>query len=93
MAKRKRTKNDSNDSGAKLGFEATLWLAADKLRNNLDPAEYKHVVLSLIFLKYISDAFEGGDIERREILHSEIVCVPGVHRLAPPQLNEHGSPD
>lgn len=40
-----------------LGFEATLWAAADKLRNNMDAAEYKHVVLGLIFLKYISDAF------------------------------------
>ena len=45
-------------NGAALGFEAKLWLAADKLRNNLDAAEYKHVVLGLIFLKYISDAFE-----------------------------------
>lgn len=45
-------------SGATLGFEATLWQAADKLRNNMDAAEYKHVVLGLIFLKYISDAFE-----------------------------------
>lgn len=39
-------------------LEKTLWLAADKLRNNMDAAEYKHVVLGLIFLKYISDAFE-----------------------------------
>jgi type I restriction enzyme M protein len=45
-------------SGANLGFEAKLWLAADKLRNNMDAAEYKHVVLGLIFLKYISDTFE-----------------------------------
>jgi type I restriction enzyme M protein len=51
------TKN--NDSAANIGFEAKLWLAADKLRNNnMDAAEYKHVVLGLIFLKYISDAFE-----------------------------------
>ena len=48
----------SNGNGANLGFEAKLWLAADKLRNNMDAAEYKHVVLGLIFLKYISDAFE-----------------------------------
>ena len=48
----------NNDSAANLGFEAKLWLAADKLRNNMDAAEYKHVVLGLIFLKYISDAFE-----------------------------------
>lgn len=45
-------------NGATLGFEAALWSAADKLRNNLDAAEYKHVVLGLIFLKFISDAFE-----------------------------------
>ena len=50
------TKN--KDSAANIGFEAKLWLAADKLRNNMDAAEYKHVVLGLIFLKYISDAFE-----------------------------------
>ena len=41
-----------------LCFEKTLWQAADKLRNNMDAAEYKHVVLGLIFLKYISDVFE-----------------------------------
>jgi type I restriction enzyme M protein len=48
----------SKDSTANLGFEAKLWLTADKLRNNMDAAEYKHVVLGLIFLKYISDTFE-----------------------------------
>lgn len=47
----------SNNNGANLGFEQKLWQAADKLRNNMDAAEYKHVVLGLIFLKYISDAF------------------------------------
>lgn len=41
-----------------LALEKTLWQAADKLRNNMDAAEYKHVVLGLIFLKYISDAFD-----------------------------------
>ena len=46
------------DSSATIGFEAKLWLTADKLRNNMDAAEYKHVVLGLIFLKYISDTFE-----------------------------------
>jgi type I restriction enzyme M protein len=45
-------------NGAKLGFETDLWRAADALRSNMDAAEYKHVVLGLIFLKYISDAFE-----------------------------------
>lgn len=48
----------SNDTGANVGFEGKLWQAADALRNNMDAAEYKHVVLGLIFLKYISDAFE-----------------------------------
>ena len=46
------TKNETN-----LGFEQKLWQAADKMRNNMDAAEYKHVVLGIIFLKYISDAF------------------------------------
>jgi type I restriction enzyme M protein len=47
-----------NNNGATLGFERELWQAADALRSNMDAAEYKHVVLGLIFLKYISDAFE-----------------------------------
>jgi type I restriction enzyme M protein len=46
------------NNGADLGFERELWQAADALRSNMDAAEYKHVVLGLIFLKYISDAFE-----------------------------------
>jgi len=46
-----------------LPFEAKLWAAADALRNNMDAAEYKHVVLGLIFLKYISDAFEAKHAE------------------------------
>lgn len=46
------------ENGAILGFEQILWQAADKLRGHLDAAEYKHIVLGLIFLKYISDAFE-----------------------------------
>ena len=39
-------------------LEKTLWATADKMRNNMDAAEYKHVVLGLIFMKYISDSFE-----------------------------------
>jgi type I restriction enzyme M protein len=39
-------------------FEQKLWKAADKLRKNIDAAEYKHIVLGLIFLKYISDSFD-----------------------------------
>ena len=54
-----RTKSPASaTSTATIGFEAKLWLTADKLRNNMDAAEYKHVVLGLIFLKYISDTFE-----------------------------------
>jgi type I restriction-modification system DNA methylase subunit len=60
MAKVRR--RDSS-SAAPLGFEAKLWAAADALRNNMDAAEYKHVVLGLIFLKYISDAFEAKHAE------------------------------
>lgn len=54
-------------SPANLGFEARLFRAADALRNNMDAAEYKHVVLGLIFLKYISDAFEAK--------HAELVAL------------------
>jgi len=47
------------NNGATLGFEARLFQAADKMRGSMDASEYKHVALGLIFLKYISDAFEG----------------------------------
>ncbi|HEU4741882.1 MAG TPA: type I restriction-modification system subunit M N-terminal domain-containing protein, partial [Meiothermus sp.] len=50
--------SNGKDNGATQGLETTLWAAADKLRGHMDAAEYKHVVLGLIFLKYISDAFE-----------------------------------
>ncbi|MEG1134770.1 MAG: type I restriction-modification system subunit M N-terminal domain-containing protein, partial [Cellulosilyticaceae bacterium] len=43
---------------ATIGFEEKLWEAADKLRNNMDAGEYKHVILGLIFLKYVSDTFK-----------------------------------
>jgi len=60
MPRRASTKNDTD---ANLGFEAQLWAMADAQRNNMDAAEYKHVVLGLIFLKYISDAFEAKHAE------------------------------
>jgi type I restriction enzyme M protein len=62
-------KNGNTNTSAPLGFEADLWKAADALRNNMDAAEYKHVVLGLIFLKYISDAFEEShaDLAAREV--------------------------
>ena len=49
----------TNNNGANLGFEAHLRAAADKLRGNMEASDYKHVALGLIFLRYISDAFEG----------------------------------
>jgi type I restriction enzyme M protein len=48
----------NDDNGGKLGFEAELFKVADELRGNMEPSDYKHVALGLIFLKYISDAFE-----------------------------------
>ncbi len=62
----------SSITGANLGFEDKLWAAADKLRGTMDSAEYKHVVLGLIFLKYISDSF----LEKYEALQSEEFADP-----------------
>ncbi|MGH8192175.1 MAG: type I restriction-modification system subunit M N-terminal domain-containing protein, partial [Rhodanobacteraceae bacterium] len=67
----------SKGNGANLGFEAKLWQAADKLRNNMDAAEYKHVVLGLIFLKYISDSFEEH--------HRKLVGGKGEYKGANPE--------
>ena len=50
--------NGNRPSTANIGFEQQIWAAADILRGNMDAGEYKHVVLGLIFLKYISDKFE-----------------------------------
>ena len=58
MARRVKATTVKKDTTANIGHEAKLWQMADALRNNMDAAEYKHVVLGLIFLKYISDAFE-----------------------------------
>lgn len=63
MAKKKKA-SKKKDNGVSIGFEEKLWLAADKLRGSIDAAEYKHVVLGMLFLKYISDAFQS----RREEL-------------------------
>ena len=56
-------KTSDTSSTAVIGFEQQIWAAADILRGNMDAAEYKHVVLGLIFLKYISDKFEERYIE------------------------------
>ncbi|MDP3955578.1 MAG: class I SAM-dependent DNA methyltransferase, partial [bacterium] len=69
QADRKNNKQES--------IEAALWQSADKLRKNMDAAEYKHVVLGLIFLKYISDAFE--------VLHSKLVYGKGQYEGADPE--------
>ncbi|MBI3291479.1 MAG: SAM-dependent DNA methyltransferase [Elusimicrobia bacterium] len=90
-----RTKKSN---GANLGFEEKLWAAADKMRGHMDPGEYKHVALGLIFLKYISDAFEqrrvelakekGADPEDRdEYLAENIFWVPKQARWSNLQAN------
>jgi len=60
---KKEAAEKNANGGASLGFEAQLFLAADKLRKNLEPSDYKHVVLGLIFLKYVSTAFEKKHAE------------------------------
>jgi type I restriction enzyme M protein len=59
MADNKNNKNTS----ANVGFEENLWAAADKMRGNMEPSEYKHIALGLIFLKYISESFEAKHAE------------------------------
>jgi type I restriction enzyme M protein len=63
----------ARNGGGDLDFEAELFKAADKLRGNLEPSEYKHVALGLIFLKYISDAFElqHAKLEQEEFADPE----------------------
>ncbi|MBC6404369.1 MAG: SAM-dependent DNA methyltransferase [Rhodospirillales bacterium] len=58
-AKTSRQSVKGANPGFEAHFEAQLWAAADKLRGNMEPSDYKHVALGLIFLKYISDAFEA----------------------------------
>jgi len=91
VAGSKGTKKQTNGNGANLGFEEKLWQAADKMRGHMDPSEYKHIALGLIFLKYISDAFEehrsklaadkNADPEDRDYYTAEnIFWVPKVAR-------------
>jgi type I restriction enzyme M protein len=58
LAKRRNNTQAAETTGATVGYEAQLWQMADALRGSMDAAEYKHVCLGLLFLKYISDAFE-----------------------------------
>jgi len=69
-----------SSNGANLGFEEKLWQAADKLRNNMDAAEYKHVVLGLIFLKYISDATKNAQAIS-EIMEEYLAAVGAAERV------------
>ena len=72
-----KSRTQASSSTSNVGFEAKLWLAADKLRNNMDAAEYKHVVLGLIFLKYISDSFDEH--------HARLVKAAGEYEGANPE--------
>lgn len=72
-----KKKSKKKDTAANLGFEAKMWLAADELRNNMDAAEYKHTVLGLIFLKYISDSFEDH--------HKALIAGEGEYAGADPE--------
>lgn len=81
----------TSTEGADLGFETTLFKAADKLRGNMEPSDYKHVALGLIFLKHISDGFEArraalldeypeGAEDRDEYLAENVFWVPPAAR-------------
>jgi type I restriction enzyme M protein len=95
---KEKTMKPANNTGGDLGFEADLFKAADKLRGNLEPSEYKHVALGLIFLKYISEAFEaqhtrlsGEDYadpeDPEEYLAANVFWVPPEARWAHLQAN------
>ena len=85
-----------------IGFEEKLWTMADKMRNNMDPSEYKHVVLGLLFLKYISDRFEtkykilvkenkGFEEDRNEYFSENIFWVPQSSRWSNIEKNSKTS--
>ena len=72
----KETKNDAD-----LAYADTLWKSADTLRGQIDAAEYKHVVLGLLFLKYISDSFEARKDELRAELEADGITGPQLDGL------------
>jgi type I restriction enzyme M protein len=85
--KRKAAVSKTQSADLDRGFEATMWAAADKLRGSMDASEYKHIVLGLIFLKYISDSFEehyqklqadptSDPEDRDEYIASNVFWVP-----------------
>jgi type I restriction enzyme M protein len=88
----------ANGVGGNLGFEAELFKAADKLRGNMEPSDYKHVGLGLIFLKHISDSFEAkrtelladypdGAEDRDEYAADNVFWVPPTARWSHLQAN------
>ena len=88
------------NNNAEIGFEKEIWKAADIMRGNMDAAEYKHVILGLIFLKYISDRFEhkykalaaegeGFEEDRDEYLAENIFFVPAEARWSHISAHAH----
>jgi type I restriction enzyme M protein len=97
-ARAKPANGNGNGKGGDLGFEAELFKAADKLRGNMEPSDYKHVALGLIFLKHISDSFEAkraqlladypeGAEDRDEYAADNVFWVPPVARWSHLQAN------
>lgn len=97
-ARAKPARANGNGNGANLGFEAELFKAADKLRGNMEPSDYKHVALGLIFLKHISDSFEAkraelladypdGAEDRDEYAAENVFWVPPTARWSHLQAN------
>ena len=101
MTTRQRATTQRESVGDSANYDAQLWRTADALRGSMDASEYKHVVLGLIFLKYISDAFEEAHARFEGLLESEgadpedpdeyradgIFWVPGKARRANLQNN------
>lgn len=96
--RQKPARTNRNGNGADLGFEAELFKAADKLRGNMEPSDYKHVALGLIFLKHISDSFEAkrskllaeypdGAEDRDEYAADNVFWVPLTARWSHLQAN------
>lgn len=95
---RANANGNGNGNGGNLGFEADLFKAADKLRGNMEPSDYKHVALGLIFLKHISDSFEAkrtellaeypeGAEDRDEYAADNVFWVPPTARWSHLQAN------
>ena len=99
MAKSSKSAHgEKGRNGASLGFEAQMFLAADKLRGNMEPSDYKHVALGLIFLKHISDSFDAvrndllatypeGVEDRDEYSAHSVFWVPAEARWSHLQAN------